>query len=284
MTSDFGGWTAEQYRRYRRDVPDAVVDQLVGHLGLGPTDRVLGLGAGTGQLVLPLARRLGLGVGLDPEPDMLRLLRDRARAEQVQVVTLLAGGEDLDVVRRLVGDGSFGLVATANALHWMDAAQVFADVHRLLRPGGGIAVVSHGVPLWLAATGWAQELNRFLQGWLGQPSGWMCGSDDATRRERAGLLVAAGFSDVTVLRHRYEAVLSPEYVMGHLYSALSPQDVPVERRPAFEQAVLSILHDHQPAEGLLEEVPVVTLVGVRRENDPSSRPEFRPVRGASFPE
>lgn len=65
--------------RYRRDVPDVVVDQLVRHFRLGGADRVLDLGAGSAQLLLPLSRRVGLGVGLDPEPDMLRLLRDRAK-------------------------------------------------------------------------------------------------------------------------------------------------------------------------------------------------------------
>lgn len=265
MAADFAGWTAEQYSIYRRDVPDEVITQLIEHFGLRRTDRVLDLGVGTGQLLLPLVRRLGPGIGLDPEPDMLRLLRDRARVERVDVVALLAAAEDLPVVRTVLGDGSMSLVTVANALHWMDASQVFTQANRLLRAGGGIAVVSHGLPLWLTDTPWARALNRYLQEWLGQPTGWMCGLDDVTCDERIRLLQAAGFQDVTVLRHAYEAVLTPQYVVGHLYSALSEQDVPIDRRTAFEQGVLATLHEHEPTTGLVEDVPVVTLAAhVRR--------------------
>jgi trans-aconitate methyltransferase len=50
----FAGWTAEHYRHFRRDVPDAVVDELVGRLGLDAGDTAVELGAGTGQV----ARRI----------------------------------------------------------------------------------------------------------------------------------------------------------------------------------------------------------------------------------
>jgi SAM-dependent methyltransferase len=258
MAADFAGWTAEQYAVYRRDVPDEVVTKLIEHSGLRRTDRVLDLGVGTGQLLLPLVRRLGPGIGLDLEPDLLRLLRDRARAERADIVALLAAAEDLPVVGTVMGEGSVSLVTMANALHWMDASEVFTQAHRLLRPGG-IAVVSHGLPLWMTDTPWARALNRYLQEWLGQPTGWMCGLDDATRDERIRPLQAAGFQDVTVLRHTHQAVPAPKYVVGHLYSAMSAQDVPVDRWAAFEQGVLDILREHERRTGLIEDVPVVTV-------------------------
>lgn len=263
MSSSFGGWTAEQYVRYRRDVPDVVVDQLVRHFQLRETDRVLDLGAGTGESLLPLARRVGLGVGLDPESDMLRLLRNRARTEQADLVTVLGSDQDLPAVRRLLGDNSISLVTVANALHWMDAAHVFTQAHRLLRPGGGIAVVSHGIPLWLGEAPWAKAVHQYLQDWLGKRNRGMCGVDDTTRDERTALLRTAGFLEVAVLRHHYQAVLTPEYVIGHLYSALSADNVPVERRAAFEAGVRSALKVGQPTD-LIEDVPVVTLVGLRK--------------------
>lgn len=260
MTADFAGWTAEQYAVYRRDVPDEVVTQLVEHFDLDRTDRILDLGVGTGQLLLPLVRRLGPGLGLDPEPDMLRLLRGRARAERLDIVAVLASAQDLPAVRAVIGDGSVSLVTVANALHWMDAAEVFTQAHHLLRPGGGIAVVSHGLPLWLTDPPWARALNRYLQEWLSRPTGWMCGLDDETRDERIELLQATGFQDVEVLRHSYQAVLSPQYVVGHLYSAMPAHAVPVARRATFEQGVLATLREHEPSgTGLIEDVPVVTV-------------------------
>lgn len=58
VNGDFAGSTAEAYRRFRRDVPPAVLDQLMIHFGLGGADRAVDLGAGTGQVAVGLAARL----------------------------------------------------------------------------------------------------------------------------------------------------------------------------------------------------------------------------------
>jgi hypothetical protein len=144
----------------------------------------------------------------------------------------------------------------------MDAPPVFAASRRLLRPGGGLAVITHGVPLWLAGTDWARSLKAFLETWTGQRPTSSCGSDDDARRERAAQLEQAGFADVVVREHRYEAVLDVDSVIGHLYSAMSEATVPTSRRHEFEQGVRGSL---QPFEDrpLVEDVPVTVLVGRR---------------------
>jgi hypothetical protein len=139
----------------------------------------------------------------------------------------------------------------------MDPASVFAQARAMLRPGGGVAIVSHGLPLWLADADWARALNLFLEDWFQTSTGNLCGVDDRTREERARLLGATGFVDVTVLRHDYEAELTIDYVIGHLYSALSDGQVPADRRGDFEAGIRNATANSTDA--LVEHVPVVTL-------------------------
>ncbi|ULN32752.1 class I SAM-dependent methyltransferase [Mycolicibacterium smegmatis] len=72
--------TAWHYARYRPGYPQAFFDDLVEHLRLDGTGRLLDLGCGAGQLTLPLAAHVAEAVGLDPESEMLseaaRLTRD----------------------------------------------------------------------------------------------------------------------------------------------------------------------------------------------------------------
>jgi SAM-dependent methyltransferase len=124
MTADFAGSTAKAYRRFRRDVPAAVLDRLVTHLGLGRDDRALDLGAGTGQVAVGLAARLRGVLAFEPEPDMLLQLRQRTEVEQLtNVVCALAADFDLPALARATGEACFGLLTVANALHWMDTAR-----------------------------------------------------------------------------------------------------------------------------------------------------------------
>jgi ubiquinone/menaquinone biosynthesis C-methylase UbiE len=257
----FAGWTAEHYRHFRRDVPGVVVDQLVDRLRLGPDTTAVDVGTGTGQLAVPLARRVGTVLAIDPEPDMLALLRERSDDEGVQnLLCLLGTDRDLAVLAHALRPCA--LVAIANALHWMDAPAVLAAASRLLPPGGAVAIVTHGTPLWLGDGEWNRALRRYLESWTGQEATATCGSDDAALQHRRTQLTTAGFGEVAVLRHRYDAVVDVASVIGHLYSAMPEDMVPADRRNEFEAGVRRVLKPFEPGP-LIEDVPVTVLLGRR---------------------
>lgn len=89
-----------------------------------------------------------------------------------------------------------------------------------------------------------------------------CGSDEEALRERQGQMRAAGFADVAVLEHRYQADVDADYAIGHLYSAMDEDVLPTARRPEFEEGLRRAL---SPFEGMRmrEDVPVTALVGRR---------------------
>jgi SAM-dependent methyltransferase len=113
-----------------------------------------------------MAPRVGAVIGVDPQPDMLQRARLAARdAGVANAVWMLGADADLPAVGALLAGRSVGAVTVGQALHWMDHQALFSDAMPLLRPGGGIAVVTNGTPLWLQDTDWsrgrliAQEAN-----------------------------------------------------------------------------------------------------------------------------
>jgi ubiquinone/menaquinone biosynthesis C-methylase UbiE len=263
VSRTFAGWTAAHYRQFRRDVPDVVMNLLVDRLGLGPDAIAVDVGAGTGQLAVPLASRAGTVLAIDPEPDMLTQLRRRSDDEGVQnLVCVLGTDRDLAVLPDVLRPDACAVVTIANALHWMDAPTVFAACRRLLRPGGAVAVVTHGTPLWLGDGEWARALRRYLESWTGQEATATCGSDDAALQHRQTELQAAGFGEVAVMKHRYQAVVDADSVIGHLYSAMPEDMVPADRRTEFETGVRLALQPFEPG-SLIEDVPVTVLLGRR---------------------
>jgi SAM-dependent methyltransferase len=267
VTRAFAGPTAAHYRTHRRDVPAALVDELVAHVGLDRDAVAVDVGAGTGQVAVPLAARTGAVLALEPEPDMLAQLRRRTEEEEVRnVLCVLAADRDVPAVLDTVDRERCRVVTVANALHWMDAPALFAAVARGLAPGGAIAVITHGVPLWQTGEDWARALAAYLTDWFGRPLTARCGSDEAAERERRDLLMAAGFPDLAVLEHRYVAEVDDDYVIGHLYSALDADVLPTARRPAFEDGLRRALAPFQDGP-LREDVPVRALVA-RREPRP----------------
>jgi hypothetical protein len=143
---------------------------------------------------------------------------------------------------------------------------VFTAAERLLRPGGGIAIITHGRPLWLGERDWTQALRGYLESWLGPVSG-TCGTDDPTRAERRRLLERTGFVDVTVLEDEVIEPVDVDFVLGHLYSAMSAGQIAPERRSDFEAGLRAALrpYAHAPCRDgpLLEDVPIDVLVGRR---------------------
>jgi SAM-dependent methyltransferase len=143
---------AESYERGRPEYRPAVVGALAAELGLGPGAAVLDLAAGTGKLTRAL-----VGVGLDvvavePQAEMREKLAaivgsDRARQGVAESIPL--------------PEDSVDGVTVADAFHWFDHAQALAEIRRVLRPGGGLAVLST-FPDWSGAS-WAHELGTLIQ-------------------------------------------------------------------------------------------------------------------------
>jgi SAM-dependent methyltransferase len=105
---------------------------------------VLELGAGTGIATRELTARAGRLVCTDLGPKMLGRLHERSPA----VPALVSRAEALPF-----RDGTFDVVCGAQMWHWVDAPTAAAEVRRVLRPGGALAVwwndvAADGLPWW----------------------------------------------------------------------------------------------------------------------------------------
>jgi len=230
----FHGELVEYYHRYRHGYPGAVTDALAELFGLSDRDVAIDLGCGTGQLTLALAGQVRAVLGIDPEPDMLRRAQQAAgQAGRTNVSWMLGAGTSVPALGRLLGDGSVAVVTVAQALHWMAHAELFDACVPLLRPGGGIAVVTNGTPLWLQDSDWSRALRGFLARWTGMTPTYACGTDEQSQREYERALAAAGYQ-VTSTAVDYVADLNLDQVAGGVLSAMGADGLPAaDQRSSF---------------------------------------------------
>jgi SAM-dependent methyltransferase len=123
---------ADVYEKVRPSYPGAVVDLLSATFRVGPESTVLDLAAGTGKLTRLLVPLAGRVVAVEPVAGM--------RAELAKAVPR---AEVLDGTAEAIplGDRSVDVVTVAQAFHWFDPDRALADIRRVLRDGGGLALV-----------------------------------------------------------------------------------------------------------------------------------------------
>jgi SAM-dependent methyltransferase len=261
VAPEFGGEVAACYSKSRRGYDESVIDWLADALALDRDSIVIDLGCGTGQLAIPISARVRAVVGIDPEPEMLaRAAAEAARQRPTNVSWMVGSDGDLAALDVLLGDRSVGALVIGNAIHLMDHARLFNSVYSLIRPGGGIALLANGTPLWQQDSPCSRALRAALEQWFDTKLTSMCGTDRASRRMYAAALRAAGYSDVTetVLRE-YADELDLQWVIGHLYSAIPQDQLPApDRRAAFEQRIRDAVG---PATAFTEHVVVSALTG-----------------------
>jgi trans-aconitate methyltransferase len=255
MTLGFTGDVADFYRQYRRGYPPQAITAIAEQFSLTHNDIAIDLGCGTGLLTRPLAAKARAVIGIDPEPDML----SHARHEGGQNITWMIGADtDIPKLTDLLGERSVSTVTIGQALHWMDHDTLFPALYPLIRPGGGVAVVTNGTPQWLQDTPWSKALRAFVEHWIGHKTTLTCGSDAETQQRYAHSLRAAGYT-VHTNTVDYTDELTIDQIIGGTCSALPVGKLPTpEQRPGFEAQIQAALNPHAP---FIEHVQVTTLMG-----------------------
>jgi SAM-dependent methyltransferase len=142
---------ADVYDQARPDFPPEPIDWAWQRLGLGEDDTVVDLAAGTGKLSQALVGRAGRLIAVEPQAEMRRVLAERVPAAEIVDAT----AEELPL-----NAGSVRAVFVASAFHWFDGPAALAAIHRVLVPGGGLALLwndfdDEGQP-------WAEEFGERL--------------------------------------------------------------------------------------------------------------------------
>jgi SAM-dependent methyltransferase len=154
LAQTFDG-AAGAYEEGRPDYPAAAIDRVVAELGLAEDSTVVDLAAGTGKLTRGLVGRFGRVIAVEPLEGMLAQLRQALP----DVETRVGRAEEVPLE-----DGVADAVFAGQAFHWFANSEALAEIARVLRPGGGLALIWNISP-WETREGpWFAALDDLLEG------------------------------------------------------------------------------------------------------------------------
>jgi ubiquinone biosynthesis O-methyltransferase len=217
----------EVYARWRASEIGATTERLEGELILELLGDVSGygvldIGCGDGEFALELTKRGAVVTGIDSSPAMIDAAKRRAAQHNADITFQVATAEHLPFPAE-----QFDVVTAITILCFVeDAAPVFREVARVLRPGGRIVIGELGKwSTWAAA--------RRVRAWLGSPL-WRQGRFWTARELRdlasqAGLVVESVRGAIYYPRwvaaarwlSRYDSVPSRLTTLGAGFVALS---------------------------------------------------------------
>jgi ubiquinone/menaquinone biosynthesis C-methylase UbiE len=127
--------SVEAYERGRPDYPPEAIAHLQRELDLRSGRTVVDLAAGSGKLTRRLASLGCEVIAVEPVDEMRAAIGEGIRA--------------LDGTAEAIplGDSSADAVTVAQAFHWFDGPKALAEIARVLRPGGALALVWNRRPV-----------------------------------------------------------------------------------------------------------------------------------------
>lgn len=228
MRSRSFGHVAAAYHRFRPRTPDEMVRWLL------PADAavVADLAAGTGALSEVLAPHVARVLAVEPDPGMRAVLR--GVAANVSPV----GGTAESIP--LAAD-SVDAVLVSSAWHWFDPVRASAEIARVVRAGGRLALVGNSFD---PDVEWVMALRRPIAGQGARPS--------AARPE---LPPGAPFTDLETTTIRWTWPMSREELLGLLGTYSRVIVASPEQRAAMTEHVTRVLDD-EPTTRDRDTVPV----------------------------
>ena len=248
------------YERARPGYPEAVVEALEGCGALFPGAVVADVGSGTGLSSRPFLARGYQVLAVEPN-DAMRAAAERALggAAGFRSVAGKAEATGLD-------DASVDLVVAAQAFHWFEAEKARAELRRILRPEGRVAL------LWNVRRGGGYP---FLSGYEELLQRWAIDYSEVDHRRigPAGIAAFFGGAHESFLFENFQR-LDRERLRARLFSSsyTPPEGHPNREPMAAALDTLFDAHQRQGAVALAYDLelfvgPLAASTGARRAGD-----------------
>ncbi len=226
-SSGFGA-EADAYERARPSYPPDAVAWIVDALGIAPGRDVADVAAGTGKFTRLIEPTGAWIVAVEPV--------DAMRARLPRLPTAAATAERLPF-----RDESLDAITVAQAFHWFDATATLEEFHRVLRPGGRLALI------WNArdrSVPWVDEVWSIMDR-VEKRAPWRAHEE---WRESA-FVETSWFGPLHEATFHHEQVLSPADVVERVRSVSHVAVLPAEQREAVLDEVRTLLRDDPATAG-----------------------------------
>jgi SAM-dependent methyltransferase len=217
---------ADAYERGRPSYSPDAIAKLVEELRIGPGSRVLDLAAGTGKLTRQLVETGAQLVAVEPIAEM----RAKLAAALPSVEAIEGTAEAIPLPNQ-----SVDAVVVGQAFHWFEGDQAVREIHRVLRPGGGLGMVWQSRDV---VRPWIERLEEIIDR-----------ADDGHPRFRTGAWRDA-FDRIPLFdpieQATFETVQrgSPETIVDRVASISYVAAMPEDRRGAVLDEVRDLLATH----------------------------------------
>jgi SAM-dependent methyltransferase len=232
---------ADVYERGRPEYPADAIAWLIEQLDLREGRTVLDLGAGTGKLTRALVTTGAHVIAVEPGEQMLAQLR-RVLPD---VEALVGGAEAIPL-----DDGSVDAVTVASAFHWFRHDEAVPELHRVLRPGGVVALIWNSPDPHLPPQ---QAISALIKPFVPP-------NRDPVGRSTVALAESPLFGPVEQRNFPFVAQLDADGVVDRIASVSFVAAAPAERRAELERQLREVVTAH----GGVVDFPYVAEVYVSR--------------------
>jgi SAM-dependent methyltransferase len=225
--SGFGA-EAQAYERARPSYPPDAVAWVVDALGITAGRDVADVAAGTGKLTRLLEPTGAWLVAVEPVGGMRM---------QLPRMPVAAGTAE----RLPFRDESLDAITVAQAFHWFDAEAALEEFHRVLRPGGRIALVWNARDHTVA---WVDEVWSIMDR-AEKRAPWRAHDE----WHEPAFVDSAWFGPLHEATFHHEQVLSPADVVERVRSVSHVAVLPPEQQAAVLDEVRTLLRDDPATAG-----------------------------------
>ena len=236
----FDAW-APDYDRYRPQYPQVLFDHIAAKLALPAGPQVVDLGAGTGRASLAMAERGWQVTAVEPGGPMLDVLRARAVDAGLSVRATQARAEETGLPT-----ASTDLVTAAQAFHWFDGPRAVAEMARILRPLGGVALFWNVRDETRSA--FVAGYHDLLHAWFGDADTGrylQAGRSTGRQQTQAALTNAPEFEAVELDEVAHELSMTATDFIGMAFTASYVQSMEPSDQDRFRAELDALLARHE---------------------------------------